>query len=114
MLKILITIMLNIGANALASPDACNSFVNLDGFEKTKTDDRITYSTLNDYLNVYHHEDKPSDLSIVTYKSENLFASKFKINTKSKERKTTVLLIYNERAQTVSVIENGKILFCAK
>ena len=86
----------------------CQEYLNFKKLKTSKIDERLVLSMLNDYKNIYHVEKNQIDFDKrLTYKFDNYFAIQF-----SKKDKTKIIIVFDDKTQLISVIENKKILFC--
>ena len=86
----------------------CQDFISLKKFKTSPIDERLVFSILNDYKNIYQVEPSLMDSDKrLTYKFDNFLAIQFPLNDKRK-----VIIVFNDKTQLLSVIENNKILFC--
>ena len=86
----------------------CQDFISLKKFKLETIDERLVMSMINDYKNIYHvDQNQIEDDKRKTYQFEKYLAVRF-----SMKNKKEVILVFDDKTQLISVVENKKVLFC--
>lgn len=87
--------------------DHCASY-SLKNFKEEKLEERIHLAALNHYKNLFPRSASIDLEKVKTFKSGTLFANQFTHGDKK------MVLYFDQRSHLLSVVENGKSLYCEK